>query len=290
MWQRFRPKARGSINDPSAYDTESIYAKARSIVYDSLRQTTRMPRNSLKRSSDAAKKLRSRNVQEPAYLMASLILQSPNAVRAQQQMDRHEGGYNNRQARVFELIDFNDTFVDLALSLPEDELENFPERLKLELDHHCERMHAAKLTDRQFEAIIHGLSREIAVYRAAKKEGLVARMTSRVQDSRGVDMIITDPNTKKSIGIDCKTSSSFHFRLLRLEQKRRINEAHRLTCEENGFCKVDGGSKSSPSPTVLLRVSTELLGKIKHFTFVDSSKIGSLLRTALNDHGEYLVK
>ncbi|MCB9819933.1 hypothetical protein H6796_01360 [Candidatus Nomurabacteria bacterium] len=277
------------MSDPGSYDTSSIYAAARTIAYDMLRRTSRIPRNPIKRSTEAAKKLRERGVPEAEYLMALLILQAPAAVRAQRQMDRREGGYNNRQARVFELIDFNDTFVDLVLSMPSEELEDFPERLRRELDHHCERMHTTKLTDRQYEAIVHGLSREIAVYRGAKKEGLLARMTSRVQDSRGVDMIITDPETKRSIAIDCKTSSSFHFRLLRLEEKRRINEQFRIDCEEAGFCQVDSGPKSDPSPTVLVRISTEHLGPITNFEFEDTTNLGELLRRALTDSGKYII-
>src|SRR5690606_279189 len=124
----------------------------------------------------AAKLVRERSEKNrlPEYFLASLILQAPNAVRAQREMDRRHGGYNNRQARLFELIDFNDTFVDTVLSLDEPLLTDFTQRLWHEIDIFCNAQRVDSFSLRQFDAIVHGLSREIAVYRGAKREGYLA--------------------------------------------------------------------------------------------------------------------
>ena len=290
-WQRFRPKIRGRLDDKTVYEGDSLYGHARVIVDETMREARKglAIRESMKRASRAAKLLREREVHDAAYLLAALILQAPGAVRAQNEMDEHHGGYRNREARLYELIDFNDTFVDTVLALPEHELPEFAERLRAEIDNFCGRLHVPTFTDRQYEAIVHGLSREIAVYRAARANGLIARMTSRVQDAMGIDMIITDPVTKKSINIDCKTHSSFHFRLVDLERQRRIDEQQRLDCELAGYCTIHNGAKPRGVDTVLLRVATDHLGPIRNFSFEDTGRIVQLLRAALANDGRYIT-
>ncbi len=204
-------------------------------------------------------------------------------------MDRHYGGYKNRKARLYELIDFNDTFVDTVLALPEEELTGFTQRLRTELNALCAKLRVDGFDDDQFDAIVHGLSREIAVYRGAKKEGYQVRMTSRVQDAKGVDMIITDPRTKKSIGVDVKTHSSFHFRLLKLQRRNLIDEQRRLECELAGFCTIRNTRRSEQPDTVLLRIATSRLGPIANYSFRKTDKLAALIAGALKNHGKYIV-
>lgn len=287
-WYHFRPRTRGPLDDPTAYQPGSLYAKARQIVDEALRQTKpRLARHAdvYQQTAEAVKSLRNRDSHESAYLLAALILQAPNAARAQREMDQHHGGYRNREARLFELIDFNDTFVDTVLSLDAEILTEFNERLKVEINRFCSQLHVAGFDDHQYEAITHGLSREIAVYRAARSVGYIAHMTSRAQDAMGVDMVITDPETKKSINIDVKTHSAFHFRLIELEHQHRMDENKRYHCEMAGYCVVQNGHGDQAVETVLLRIATEILGEIHNFAFVDTGPIATLLASALHDHG-----
>ncbi len=292
MWQRFRPKTRGALADKTAYEPESLYARARAIVDEAMR-TTRISagerRRGVKHASRAAQALRERGMHDPVHLLAMLLLQAPAAVMAQREMDSRHGGYRNRQARIYELIDFNDTFVDTVFSLHDHDLASFPERLKDEIDRFCERLHTPSFTPQQFEAITHGLSREIAVYRGAKRAGYLVRMTSRVQDAMGVDMVITDPDTKKSINIDVKTRSAYHFRLLDLERQNRIDTSRRLQCELAGFCTIRNTRGSQNVDTVLFRVATDDLGEIRDFDFVDIEPLTALIADALKHHGQYVV-
>lgn len=292
-WQRFRPRERrGALDDVTVYEQNTVYAKARSIIAEAMHEARSLkPNRSLKRIIRAAKivKQRSEQNQLPEYFLASLILQAPNAVKAQREMDRHHGGYNNRQARLYELIDFNDTFVDTVLSLPETELADFTNRFWHELDVFCTNQRVDNFSVKQFDAIVHGLSREIAVYRGAKKEGFLARMTGRSQDAMGVDMIITDPQTKKSIGIDIKTRSAFRWRLVELQRRRRLDEEKRLECELAGFCTMRNGKGSNSVDTVLFRVDTGRLGKITNYAFEDTAPLGVAIADALENHGLYVV-
>ena len=290
-WKRFRPRLRGKLSDPTVYEPDSLYARARSEV-GQMMQATRSrrfkPDNAFKHTARAAAKLRSAQPQTPEKLLALLILQSPGAVRAQNEMDSRHGGYKNRQARLYELIDFNDTFVDTVMSLPDDELPLFAFRLKQEIDWFCAHMGVATLDSKQFDAIVHGLSREIAVYYAAKESGLIPRLTSRVQDAKGVDLIISDPATKRTISIDVKTRASFHWRLVDLQRRGRVDEDKRLQCELAGFCTVKS-RKHDEVDTLLFRVATNRLGEIKNFRFVDPEPIKKLLHEAINHHGRYIV-
>lgn len=292
MWQRFRPKTRGKLGDKTVYEPDSLYARARSIVDQSMHQARgglAGRRNILKRTMKAVRLLRERESHDAIYLLALLILQSPGAAHAQREMDGHRGGYKNRQARIFELIDFNDTFVNTVLALRDHDLVEFPERLKEEIDRFCGNLHVQSFDERQFEAIVHGLSREIAVYRGARKAGYIVHMTSRMQDAMGVDMIITDPDTKRSLSVDIKTHSSFHFRLVDLERQKRIDEARRLECELAGFCKVRNGHGQQAVDTTLLRIATDYLGEIKNFDFEDIELLTQLIAQAMDEEGKYVI-
>lgn len=288
-WRRFRPQHQGDLSDTTSFEPDSLYARARKIIDEALQKTrnSRTSRNQLKRVNEAARQLIERDVAQPEYVLAQLILLTPGAAAAQQQMDRHRGGYADYRSRLFELIDFNDTFDRLALLLPDSEIEHFTERLYDEMTVFGQRMHLPVFTERQYEAIVHGLSREIALYRGARKLGYNVRMTSRLQDAMGVDMIITDPDTKRSINVDCKTSSSYHFRLIELKKAHRLNEGQRLRCELTGVCNVTNGQGERATSTVLLRLDIDLLGKLDTFNFRTLEPLREQLVLALDEHGFY---
>ena len=106
-----------------------------------------------------------------------LIAQTPRAVLAQRQMDEHQHGFHNKEKRLYELIDFNDTFVNYILALPNERLPGVVDRLHDDMRAFCKRLKTPMFDERQFEAIVYGLSREIAMYRGAKQEGYEVEMT-----------------------------------------------------------------------------------------------------------------
>lgn len=291
-WKRFRPHRRGKLSDQTVYEDETIYTKARQIVDETLHQVRSINEKDhsvLARTTRASSLLRRRDTHDDIHLLALLLLQTPAAARAQDDMEKHRGGYRNREARLFELIDFNDTFVDTVLALDAQELDNFVERLRHEQDVLCSRLGVGNFSEKQYEAIVHGLSREIAVYLGAKIEGFLVRMTSRAQDARGIDMIITDPRTKKSINVDVKTHSAFHFRLVDLERRRKLDEEDRLRCELAGFCRLRSSHHDDGIHTVLMRIATDRLGEIYNFRFIDTKPLGVLIADAIDNEGEYLI-
>lgn len=216
------------------------------------------------------------------YFVASLILQAPRSAMAQKNMDHYPHGFHEKHQRLDELIFFNDTYVSLILALRDDDREQANDRLKQLMDRFCKYLKAPCFSNEQWEAITHGLSREIAVYRTAKELGYEAHMTSRRQDAMGVDMVITDSRLEKSINLDIKTRSSFHFRLKDLVSEGRISEMQRESAEHNGFCMVVNGHDDEAVHTTLLRIDEEAFGRVLSFRLerpqVLAEKLADIMR------------
>jgi hypothetical protein len=229
---------------------------------------------------------------DPVQWLALLIMQAPRAAHAQAIMDEYPHGYHDREKRLYELIDFNDTLVSCVLLLSEKKLPMFTALLKEELDIFCKKMYSREFDAEQFEAIIHGLSREIAVYKAAENAGLNALMTSRTADAFGIDMQIADPATSRYINIDCKTSSSFHFRLKALVKQHRMAPRDIVDAETKGWWEIINRDNAGRGvKIILLRVSQDELGEILNFRFVNEQAMVEKLKVilkqrSLND-GQY---
>jgi hypothetical protein len=214
-----------------------------------------------------------------------LALQAPRAAIAQHHMDKHPNGYDGGHARLYELIDFNDSFVSTVLSLPESLLPDFQTEAKQLMDNLCTRLRTPRFSDEQYEAITHGLSREIAVYRGLQREGLSVSMTSRVQDAKGVDMIVSDPETGATINVDVKTRSAFYYRLKDLRSEGRITKEAAEQAEVDGFCEVRNGHSADGVDVILLRIDPDDVGEIKNFSFADTAQLGVMVRHILAAYG-----
>lgn len=210
-------------------------------------------------------------------LRTLLLAQTPRAARAQIQMDRHKHGYHHREKRLFELIDFNDTFVSLVLATPSAQLPGLAEQLFDEMTHFCRRLKTPMFTREQFDAIVRGLSREIAVFRAAKEQGFDVYMTNRVEDAFGIDMVITDPETGLVLNVDCKTPPAFRHRLEDLIHEERITEEQLLEADKKDFITVLQRRNNERVPVTLLCIRPETLGEISDFTFDEPARLTALL-------------
>jgi len=271
MWKR-----RQMRRVPALQYEDDIFGAAMHIV----KREARGKKLTAKRLVEVATNLAKQANKTAPYNLALLLARSPRAAVAQMEMDIHHGGYKNRTARIYELIDFNDSFVDTVLSLPEDQLTTFPEQLQFYMETLCQKVNVLMMTDKQFYAIVHGLSREIAVFHAAKDEGFEVRMASRSEDARGADMVVQNKQGM-TMNIDCKTRSSFHFRLLDLKRDQLITDEERLEAEQSGFMVLRKGKHVDFVRTTLVRASTQDLSDIKDFRFVDTTKIGDLLKQAM---------
>lgn len=208
-----------------------------------------------------------------------LLAQTPRAVRAQIQMDRHKHGYHHREKRLFELIDFNDAFVALVLATPAHDLPGLAERLRDDMTRFCRRLKTPMFSREQYDAIVRGLSREIAVFKAAEQQGFQVHMTNRVEDAFGIDMVITDPATGKQLNIDCKTASAFRYRMEDLIKEGRISEAELLEADQRDFLTVQQ-HRARDHQTVavtLLCIRSDTLGEIADFTFNEPARLTALL-------------
>jgi hypothetical protein len=220
------------------------------------------------------------NESEKADLLEKLlVLQAPRAALAQAEMDTHPHGYHNREKRLYELIDFNDTFVAAVLAQPPEKLAGFAERMQLTMAKFCASQKLTMLTDEQYDAIVRGLSREIAVYLGARQEGFSTTMTTRTEDAFGIDMVITDPKSHKYLNIDCKTPSAFRYRLEELEKEGRITTDRLLAADQNDYVTVINNRNEERIPVTILCVRPERLGEMINFRFVSTKPLGDLLRT-----------
>ncbi len=218
-------------------------------------------------------------LEQQAHYKWLVILQTPRAALAQVQMDTHKHGYHNREKRLYELIEFNDTFVDYVLVTPHVQLPGLAERLKQDMTDFCKRLRTPMFTDDQYDAIVRGLSREIAVYRTARYHGFEARMTSRTDDAFGIDLVITQPGTGKVLNIDCKTPPSYRHRMEDMVQHGRITENDLRRGDADGFLTVMQRRGEESIPVTLFCILPDRLGSITDFTFDEPDKLKDALNT-----------
>jgi hypothetical protein len=217
--------------------------------------------------------------------MVALLAQAPRAALAQIQMDQHPHGYRNKQERLYELIDFNDTLVSTVLDLPDTERTRFSEATKAAADRICKRVGAPCFTDEQWGAIIRGLTREIAVYWAAKQSGFNVLLTSRAQDALGIDLQVQDPETHRYINIDVKTPSAFRYRLENLVKEERMTPREQLQADDQSYALVINGHGAHQASIVLLCILPDLFGDLAYFRFVDETPMRDMLNRLIRDHG-----
>lgn len=217
--------------------------------------------------------------------LVGLMLRTPGAVQRQSQVDALPHGYKHPENRIYELIDFNDAFVASVLSLTPQQLPGFADGLQREMDWFCRQLRTPMFRDEQYQAITRGLGREIAVYLGATEQGLVATMGSRIEDAKGVDMVVTDPLTNRSISIDCKTPPAYRHRLEDLIREGRISDQEARIAESEDYCVVES-SEPGRRPLILFCVRAERYGEVVDFRFRDSESLGERLRMIIKRHGE----
>ena len=219
---------------------------------------------------------------EAERLRTQLLAQTPRAVLAQEQMDSHKHGYHNREKRLYELIEFNDTFVSYVLATPHKQLPGLADRLQNDMTAFCAKLETPMFSDEQYDAIVRGLAREIAVYRTAKYHGFGVRMTSRSDDAFGIDMVITQPLTGKQLNIDCKTPPAFRHRMEDLVHHGRITEDDLLRGDRQGYLTVIHRRDDERVPVTLFCILPDTLGAITNFTFDEPEKLKVMLDTMFN--------
>lgn len=215
--------------------------------------------------------------QKLAHYRTLLIAQTPQAVLAQWQMDAHKHGYHNREKRLYELIDFNDTFVSLVLLTPVHKRPGLAESLKIEMDQFCRKLSTPRFSDEQFNAIVLGLGREVAVFTAAEQLGYDVRMSSRTQDAFGIDMMIVQPGTNKRLYIDCKTPSAFRHRLEDLAKYKHITEQQLLQADKDDYLTTDRHHNNDTVPVTLLCIRSDTVGEVHDFAFDEPARFQQLL-------------
>lgn len=261
-WRRFIPKQRQSSNkgfDEARLKSLRTVSDANELV-DELKQTPT--------PNDKPAAVR--------YYQTLLLAQTPRAVAAQWQMDAHKYGFHDRDKRLYELIDFNDSYVALLLHAGHQADQAFVDQLKSDMDTLCRRLNTPSFTAEQFEAITRGLAREVAVYHAAQQLGFGVHMTSRTEDAFGIDMVVTHPETRRELNIDCKTPSAFRHRLEDLVHHGRITDGQLLKADEDDFITINQHRGEEVVPVTLMCVRPDTVGELHDFMFDEPHLIEDL--------------
>lgn len=217
--------------------------------------------------------------------LVALIAQAPRAVLAQQQMDKLPHGYRNKQERLYELIDFNDTLVATILAMDDGLRRQFAERTKQAADRICKRVGAPCFTNEQWTAIVRGLTREVAVYLAARDHGFNAWLTDRAHDALGVDMQVQDPESGRYINLDVKTPSSFRHRMEQLVKENRLTERELLRGDEQNYIVEHNGHGIHRTEIIVLCILPDTFGDLADWRFVDPRAMHNMLNQLIRDHG-----
>jgi len=282
LWQSFRP---GRV--AHTHQVDDVFTRASDIVYSlpiAKRKFWQRKNYQALNPLIALSLLEAEKQHSAEHYIVALILQAPQSAVAQRRMKgyRYHSSSRDKSRRIDELIRFNDTYVSVILALSDSEREQANDRLKQLMDRFCRFLKSPCFSNEQWEAITHGLGREIAVYQTAKELGYQVKMTSRQQDAMGVDMVIHDRELNRSINLDVKTRSSFHFRLKDLVRTGRIPPGQRDAAEYTGFCMVVNGRGEEAVETILLRIDEEAYGRVINFRLerpdVLASKLADIMR------------
>ena len=222
---------------------------------------------------------------DPIDGLVALLSQAPRAVLAQLQMDQYPHGYRNKQERLFELIDFNDTLIGTILAMNSDDRRQFRTRVKQAADRVCQRVGAPCFTNEQWDAIIRGLTREVAVYTAAKESGFHAWLTDRAHDALGIDLQVQDPEDGRYINIDVKTPSSFRHRMEQLVKENRLTERELLIGDERQYIIEKNGHGKDKVDVIVLCILPDAFGDLVDWKFVNSEPMRHKLNQLIRDHG-----
>ena len=221
----------------------------------------------------------------PEDWLAALYVQAPRAATAQQMLDKYPHGYHDRRAHVFELIDFNDTFVGTILAMDEYHRQDFERRAKVQCDRICYHAHSPLFSDTQWTAIVRGLTREIAVYQAARDRGFDATMPNRTGDAIGIDLQVRDPETGRYINVDVKTPSSFRHRLEELVQQGRITERQLVEADERSYAIETNGKNGGSVQVIVLCILPDKFGEFGHFRLQNSEPMRQMLNYLIREYG-----
>lgn len=298
-WRRWRPRQRSVANQvldsswPDLYLT--VESRLNRIKISKRKWREKRDMSELDALIDGARghavgleKQNSSQFEKAEAWLYALVLQAPRAAVAQKHMDEHPESYRDKDRRLMHLIDFNDAFDSTVLVLPSDMMAGFPDRVKRMMDEMCKRVGTRSFSNEQYDAVVRGLSREIAVFLGAQKEGFDVEMTNRHEDAFGIDMRVVDPKVMRAINIDIKTRSSYHYRVDQLHREGRLDDEGLMMADRNGFTAVINGRDHERRRVVTWRIDHELYGEVVDFEFKDTRKLGETLRVLMLRYGEAL--
>ena len=146
LWQQFKSRQKAKPVVVQGGVVEQMHTELRDVLQQSFGDRG-IHHDQLKRAIDEQRQKAQSEGATAATWFALLVLQTPRAVQAQQKMDEHPHGYHDKEARLYELIDFNDAYVSTVLALSGAELKGFADTVKQELARFCQSVHSQMFSD-----------------------------------------------------------------------------------------------------------------------------------------------
>jgi len=140
-------------------------------------------------------------------------------------------------------------------------------------------------SNEQWDAIIRGLTREVAVYSAARAYGFNAWMTDRAHDALGVDLQVQDPEDGRYINVDVKTPSSFRHRMEQLIHEHRLSERELLIGDQQNYIIEKNGHGKNKVQVIVLCILPDQFGDLVDWRFVNPEPMHQKLNQLIRDHG-----
>lgn len=285
-WHRFRPRnlfRRGQKLVPIDASQHDIFTEV--MQYVQRRLPRRHPKPKQLEALITELRGRAESTNRPEDWLAALYAQAPRAAAAQQQMEQHPYGYHDKHTRLYELIDFNDTFVGTILAMNTTQHARFVREAKQGCDQMSRQVHAPLFSDSQWTAIVRGLTREIAVYQAARDRGFDATMPNRTGDAMGIDLQVRDPESGRYINIDVKTPSSFRHRLEELVHEGRLTDKELLDADARSYCIEHNGHNAGQVEVIVLCLLPDKFGDFGDFRLLNSEPMRQTLNLLIREHG-----
>jgi hypothetical protein len=146
-------------------------------------------------------------------------------------------------------------------------------------------VHSAVFSDEQWTAIVRGLTREIAVYQAARDRGFDALMPSRTADAMGIDLQVRDPESQRYVNIDVKTPSSFRRRLEELVDEGRMTDRELLEADKTCYAIEHNGHGDREVEVIVLCLLPDKFGDFGDFRLLNSDPMREMLNYLIREYG-----
>ncbi|HSE61605.1 MAG TPA: hypothetical protein VLA88_04910 [Candidatus Saccharimonadales bacterium] len=211
-----------------------------------------------------------------ANRVALVTLEMPQTAAAHGRLE--EGNSASRADRTTDKLTvsrFNQNLAEAMAYMPPSMLATFPTELRRRSsDLLRDEWHVATLANDNYNRIISGISREVALWRAAEAElpeGWEIVGATPEEDLRGTDIIIYDADDNE-LRLDSKTDTGFNRAVKKQYDDGYMTAAEAEAATTNGYF-YKSGTTPGGEPIQNCIVNADSLGKVRNFEYEDTEPV-----------------